>query len=143
MGFGVIRQGVIALVIDDDEVDMMSIERALSRLHVSNAIKYASDGLQALDILKGDDDLQGRPYVIFLDLNMPRMNGFEFLEIIRSEDSYKDAPVFVLTTSESDDDIRKSFDYDVMGYIFKSDLEGSLREAITYLDHDLTIMGHA
>lgn len=133
------------MVVEDDAVDMMSIDRALSKLNVANPVLHAKDGLDALDILNkrhgGRPDAE--PYVIFLDLNMPRMNGFTFLETIRADEAYKNLTVFVLTTSESDDDIRKSFDLDVQGYIFKSDLEGSLKEAISLLDHDLTIMGHA
>ena len=136
---------VTILIVEDDDVDILSIDRALSDLRVTNPLRHAKDGIEALAILNGDDGqekVEGS-VLIFLDLNMPRMNGFEFLDALRSDETYKTTDVFVLTTSETDHDIVAAYELDVKGYIVKSDLEGSLREALLSLDCHWSIMAKA
>lgn len=133
------------LVVEDDEIDFMSIKRTLQDLHVLNDVRHAKDGVEALQILRGTDGAEklDLPAIIFLDLNMPRMNGIEFLEEIRADDLLSAVPVFMSTTSETDDDITAAYSREVNGYIFKSDLKDSLREVIEGLTTYRTIMGSA
>ncbi len=109
------------LVIEDNELDVEKISRGFRRLKIANRVTIAGDGYTALDMLRGNgahEKLLG-PLVILLDLNMPRMNGFEFLEILRADDAIKHLPVFVLTTSDRDKDIADAYRLNVCGYIVK------------------------
>jgi CheY-like chemotaxis protein len=103
------------LLVEDDRVDAMTVERALKDVHVANRLDLAQDGEKALEYLKTHE----APCVILLDLNMPRMNGIEFLQIVKSDSVLKKIPVIVLTTSESDQDRLKSFELSVAGYMIK------------------------
>lgn len=105
------------LLVEDDEIDQMTIKRALKEIHVTNHLDIASDGMEALELLR--DDSRERPGVILLDLNMPRMNGIEFLRVIKNEEGLKRIPVVVLTTSEEEQDKVGSFDLGVAGYMLK------------------------
>jgi len=109
------------VLVDDDAVDREVIRRALRQLGADNAIIEAEDGEEALQKL--EDALEqesNRAYVVILDLNMPRMNGFEFLERIRADERFRRLPVFVLTTSKSRIDKEKAYDRSISGYIVKS-----------------------
>lgn len=131
-------------VIEDDEVDLMGIKRALRDLRITNEVVHARDGVEGLDILRGangHDPLEG-PFIILLDLNMPRMDGIEFLKEIRADETLKSAIVFVLTTSETDQDIIDAYSHNVAGYIVKSDAKEGFREAINLLDLYWTIVSY-
>lgn len=80
------------LLVEDDEVDVLAIQRALKKKRVVNALAVAKDGIEALEILRGENGHQvlPRPHIILLDLNMPRMNGLEFLEVIRADPTLHD-----------------------------------------------------
>lgn len=131
------------VVVEDDDVDMMSIKRALKGLNLKNPIIRAKDGLAALELLHGSDaqPAMESPYIILLDLNMPRMNGLDFLAALRKNPMTEMARVFVLTTSETDQDILNAHTHNIMGYIFKSDLLGSLGEAIDSLENSWMLLG--
>jgi len=133
---------VTLLVVEDDEVDVMGIQRTLESLKLTNPLVIADDGVDALDMLRGKNgrDKLEPPYVILLDLNMPRMNGIEFLDAIRSDPELKQAIIFILTTSESDADIMQAFKYDVAGYIVKSDMRSSFLEAANQLNFSWTMV---
>ena len=135
-------QPVTLLIVEDDEIDLMGVHRALRDLKISNPTIHAVDGIEALEILRGENghDAIKRPYIILLDLNMPRMNGIQFLETIRADDSLKNAVVFVLTTSDADTDIIGAYAFNVAGYIVKSDARESFREAMNMLDIYWTIV---
>ena len=105
------------LLVEDDEVDAMTVERAFSELKVTNKLVNKLDGKEALEYLRGNGSQ--KPCVVLLDLNMPRMNGFEFLKVVKADDILKRIPVVVLTTSNSDQDIVESFNLSVAGYIVK------------------------
>ncbi len=105
------------LLVEDDSVDVMSVERALSKLNVINELVRKVDGQDALEYLQ--DDVNVKPCIILLDLNMPRMGGLELLEIIKKEDNLKDIPVFVFTTTGIDEHIVKSLEVGATGYISK------------------------
>ena len=105
------------LLVEDDEVDVLTVRRALRELEVTNELVVAGDGEEALDYLRGAPE--PRPALILLDLNMPRMNGLEFLRVARSEELLASTPVIVLTTSRQDQDIVEGFHLAVAGYMVK------------------------
>ncbi|MBN1787670.1 MAG: response regulator [Sedimentisphaerales bacterium] len=94
------------LLVDDDDVDMMIVKRALKALQVPNKMIYKPDGLAAWEYLK--EEGSEMPSMLFLDLNMPRMNGWELLENIMEDDGLKNIPIVILTTSDNPDDIKKA-----------------------------------
>jgi CheY-like chemotaxis protein len=104
------------LLVEDDQVDVMTIRRALREIHVTNPVVTAENGEDALRYLRGDDE---RPCIILLDLNMPIMNGIEFLQHAKRDETLRSIPVIVLTTSEEQEDKVSSFDLGVAGYMAK------------------------
>lgn len=129
------NQTVNILVVDDDDVDVMMIKRAFDRKRISNPVFFASDGVDALELLRGrgTQSIQ-RPYLILLDINMPRMNGIEFLDAVRQDDLLRDSVVFVLTTSEDDRDKVAAYRNNVAGYIVKSKAGDGFRHLMNLLD---------
>jgi CheY-like chemotaxis protein len=120
---------VHVLLIDDDDVDVMAVKRAFRKAKIANPLHVARDGIEGLALLRGDGDTPPipRPYIVILDLNMPRMDGLEFLTELRKDPIHHSAVVFVLTTSKADEDRAASYDKNVAGYIVKSDVgEGFL-----------------
>lgn len=109
------------LLVEDDPVDVEAIRRAFAKHRIANPMHYARDGIDALRLLRGEDggSRLPQPYIILLDLNMPRMNGFEFLDAIRSDDALSSSIVFVLTTSELDRDRAEAYKKQIAGYIVK------------------------
>jgi len=120
------------MLVEDDEVDAMTVERALKDIKAINNLVREADGREALDYLT--DRENPKPCVILLDLNMPRMNGFEFLRVVKADDILKRIPVVVLTTSSADQDIVESFKMNVAGYIIKPVDYKKFVEAIRILD---------
>ncbi len=106
------------LLVEDDGVDVMTVRRALEDLRVTNQLVPMGDGKAALDYLRSCGAL--KPSVILLDLNMPRMSGTEFLRIVKTDEALRMIPVVVLTTSDTEQDIAKSFDLGAAGYMVKS-----------------------
>jgi len=105
------------LLVEDDDVDAMTIRRAISDLEIAGALIRVSNGEEALAYLRGEGN--EKPCIILLDLNMPRMNGIEFLEVVKADAALKRIPIIVLTTSKEQCDIVRSFDFCVAGYIVK------------------------
>jgi len=137
-----LNKPVTLLIVEDDELDVIGIRRALESLKVANPLIVANDGVEAIEYLRGENGREKleQPFVILLDINMPRMNGIEFLKEIRSDPILKKSTVFVLTTSESDADIIGAYDYNVAGYIVKSDAKASFLEAASLLSFYWTIV---
>lgn len=107
----------IILVVEDDRVDVMSIKRAVKELKIPNPLVIVSNGEEALNYLyDGDNSL---PAIILLDINMPKMNGIEFLSVIKQDDKLKRLPVIILTTSQEDEDRFESFELGASGYMLK------------------------
>lgn len=106
------------LLVEDDEVDVMTVKRAFRQNHISNPLFVASDGIEALEMLRGDELPKGRR-IVLLDLNMPRMNGIEFLQEIRKDPELVSTPVIVLTTSNDDQDKVNAYNLNVAGYLVK------------------------
>ncbi|MHA6345740.1 response regulator [Roseivivax sp. CAU 1761] len=125
---------VTFLVVDDDEVSVMAIKRAIGKLRLTNPIEVAGDGVEALERLRdrGPERIR-RPYIVLLDLNMPRMGGLEFLATVRRDAELQNAVVFVLTTSDAPEDVASAYQHKVAGYILKEDTFGSLKNAVDLL----------
>ena len=105
------------LLVEDDVVDAMTVKRALKELKVKNELVHTTDGKRALEYLRTSGN--AKPCVILLDLNMPEMNGIEFLQVIKADDVLKEIPVVVLAASSEEKNIVETFHLGVAGYIFK------------------------
>lgn len=109
-------------LIDDDDVACESVERSFKKHDIPYPIVTAHDGKEALEILRGQHPSKkiALPLVILLDLNMPRMNGFEFLQELRADPALSSHVVFVLTTSNDDNDRARAYAEHIAGYMVKS-----------------------
>ena len=105
------------LLVEDDQVDAMTVRRALKELHITNRLEHAENGEEALAYLRDSD--RERPCLILLDINMPGMSGIEFLQVIKAAPEMKRIPVVVLTTSDEQKDKVETFDLGVAGYMRK------------------------
>ncbi len=105
------------LLVEDDQVDVMTVRRALRETEVANPVVNLENGEEALKYLR--DPQSARPCLILLDINMPIMNGIEFLRVVKQDARLKRIPVVVLTTSGEQQDIGNSFDLGVAGYMSK------------------------
>lgn len=131
------REEVVFVIVEDDDVDVMVLKRSFLRLKIANPIVIARDGIEALDILRGENgkDRLAMPYILLIDLNMPRMNGIEFLETIRQDPILRRTVAFVLTTSKDERDKLKAYDNHIAGYIVKNeDCANLCFEALKMLD---------
>lgn len=106
------------LLVEDDELDVISVQRTLKKFYTSYDLHVAHNGKEALTMLTRSED-PVRPDVVLLDLNMPRMNGIEFLKTIREDPMLKDLQVFVMTTSSETSDRALTEQLGVAGYIIK------------------------
>ena len=130
-------RAVTVLVVDDNAVDREGVRRAFSKLKIANPIIEAVDGIDALEKLSGSNGNQPvpRPYLILLDINMPRLSGVDFLRQLRADVMLQDSVVFVLTTSKNDEDRMASYDFNVAGYIIKSDVGAGFLRVVELLEH--------
>jgi CheY-like chemotaxis protein len=106
------------LLVEDDEVDVMNVRRAFQKNHIANPLFVATNGVEALEVLRGGKVPRERRMVL-LDLNMPQMNGIEFLRELRRDPELRPTPVVVLTTSNDDRDRIEAYDLNVAGYLLK------------------------
>lgn len=127
-------QEVTLLIVDDDDVDVMGIERGLKKLKILNPVVRARDGAEGLALLR-DSSAVRRPYIVLLDINMPRMNGIEMLAELRNDSALTSSIVFVLTTSNADEDKVAAYRLHVSGYIVKSRAGEGFLQALELLDH--------
>lgn len=109
------------LLVDDDEIDVMNVQRAFKKNNIVNPLYLAGDGLEALALLRGSGPIAipSQRRIVLLDLNMPRMNGLEFLRALREDPELRNITVVVLTTSDDDRDKVEAFNFNVAGYILK------------------------
>lgn len=109
------------LLVEDDEVDVMNVKRAFKNAKIINTLHVAGNGQEALDLLQGKRGakITPLPRIVLLDINMPRMNGIEFLREIRKDPELRALSVFVLTTSNDDSDRFEAYQLNVAGYILK------------------------
>lgn len=106
------------LLVEDDEVDVMNVKRAFEKNRITNPLYVAGDGLEALEMLRSGRMPRERR-IVLLDLNMPRMNGIEFLRELRADPALQLTPVVVLTTSNDDRDKVSAYNLNVAGYLLK------------------------
>jgi CheY-like chemotaxis protein len=134
---GMGKKAVHVVLIDDDEVDVEAVVRSF-RLHgLSNQITVFRNGAEAIQALRGrfGRELTESPFLVLLDLNMPMMNGIEFLDAIRSDSILRRAIVFALTTSDTDEDKRAAYERHVAGYLVKSHMGVSYGALAQMLDN--------
>jgi CheY-like chemotaxis protein len=110
------------LLVEDDDVAAESVARSLRKAGLQFPLVWAQDGAQALRALRGTDPMRAvpRPRVTLLDLNMPHMNGFEFLQALRADSDLGNDVVFVLTTSDADTDRIRAYQAHIAGYMVKA-----------------------
>ncbi|KAA2216640.1 MULTISPECIES: response regulator [Maribacter] len=123
------------LLIEDDTIEIMKLERTVSKLEVNHKITQAKNGEAALEFLNSENRL---PDIILLDLNMPRMSGIEFLNILKEDDKLRYLPTIVLTTSENRVDLLECYKIGIAGYVIKplkyEDYEHKLKRVLEYWD---------
>jgi CheY-like chemotaxis protein len=111
----------VILLVEDDRVDVMTVQRAFKKNNVSNPLYVARTGVEALGMLRGDgySRIEPTPSLILLDLNLPKMGGIEFLKELRADPLLKPMRVIVLTSSNEPGDQAAAFEYEVEDYIVK------------------------
>ncbi len=119
------------MLVEDDQLDEIDLKRTLDKLNIIYKMKIARNGEEAIELLeqKEHEVFSGRPDIILLDINMPRMNGVEFLQVLRSREQWRDIRVFVLTTSAENEDKKAVKNLGISGYItkpFKANNPGSI-----------------
>ena len=122
---------VTILLVEDDDVDIKALRWAFNKLKIANPLLVAHDGVEAWEMLPG----LPRPYLIITDISMPRMNGIEFLRKLRESAQFHDSIVFVLTTSNEEQDKVDAYDLNVAGYMLKSDMGTSFTRAIALIEN--------
>lgn len=124
------------LLVEDDDVAAESVVRSLRKVSPEIPVTIAENGKKALDILLGKNSEKKfePPYIVLLDLNMPVMNGFEFLEEVRNSEQLKDIVIFILTTSNEDSDRTKAYCHNVAGYMVKSAVGPQFSKLASLLD---------
>jgi CheY-like chemotaxis protein len=127
------------LLVEDDEIDVMNVERAFKKNHIRNPLWVAHNGLDALEMLRTDAIPRERRLVL-LDLNMPKMNGIEFLRELRADPDLKLTPVVVLTTSDDERDRVDAYELNVAGYILKPVTLTNFVEAMATLNKYWTLV---
>lgn len=127
------------LLVDDDEVDVMTVRRAFAKANIMNPIFVASDGIEALEMLRAETVPPSRR-LILLDINMPRMNGIECLREIRKDPALSSLTVVVLTTSNEDRDRVEAFQLNVAGYLLKPVTFTEFAEVMATLNKYWTLM---
>ncbi|RDV14624.1 response regulator [Pontibacter diazotrophicus] len=130
-------KAVNILLVEDDYLDIMNVERELSKINVSLPLLVARNGREALNMLRGTEGaekISPAPSVILLDINMPKMNGLEFLAEIRREPEFSHIPVFIMTTSNEEVDRMAAQRLNVTGYIVKPLTFDSFEKSHSSLD---------
>jgi CheY-like chemotaxis protein len=128
-------QALSILLVDDDDVAAEAVVRGLRKNSMQCPIVIAEDGSVALQVLRNAHATRriAKPYLVLLDINMPRMNGFEFLHALRSDSGLRGTVVFVLTASGSDRDRDRAYDENIAGYMIKSAVGPQLRGLAQFL----------
>ena len=119
-------------LVEDDELDVISVQRSLKKLDIPYELYTAFNGQEALELLRGMDSL---PDILLLDLNMPRMNGLEFLEVLRCDQRLKDIRVFIMTTSSEQADRRATEKLGVAGFLIKPMGYGNQYNRLDSMEH--------
>jgi CheY-like chemotaxis protein len=125
------------LLVEDDEVDIMNVQRAFRKNKITNPLFVARNGLEALDALMGRNAelVIPHPRIILLDINMPKMGGIEFLTELRKLPQHRSISVFVMTTSNEESDKVAAYNLNVAGYILKPLSFEGFANAVSILNH--------
>ena len=126
------------LLVEDDDIDAMGIERAMRKMGLNNQLVRVRDGIEGLELLRSGTIQQ--PFLMLLDLRMPRMGGLEMLSHIRADEQIQDTIAFVLTTSRSEDEIASAYSKHVAGYIVKSSLSQDMNKLLDFLKTYLQVI---
>ncbi len=127
------------LLVDDDEIDVMNVRRAFEKGRITNPLFVAEDGERALEMLR-NGEVPSERRIVLLDLNMPRLNGIEFLRVIRADPALRGLPVVVLTTSDDDRDKIDAYDLNVAGYLLKPVTVGTFVEVMAAVNNYWTLV---
>lgn len=124
------------LLVEDDYLDIMNVERELKKINITHPIHVARNGKEALDMLHGHgtEKISPAPSLILLDINMPKMNGLEFLAELRNDPAFSHIPVFIMTTSNEETDRMAAQRLNVTGYIVKPLTFDSFEKSHSSLD---------
>lgn len=137
------ERAVNILLVEDDEVDVMNVKRAFQRSNITNPLYVAGNGLEGLAVLRGESlngiSMPSSRRIILLDINMPKMNGIEFLHELRSDPAIAHTPVIVLTTSNEDQDRVEAYKLNVAGYILKPVTFSNFAEVMAALNKYWTL----
>ncbi len=137
------EKAINILLVEDDTVDVMNVQRAFKKNKITNPLYIAHNGLEALEMLRGTDDkpavVPANRRLVLLDLNMPRMGGLEFLHALRADPTLRSTPVIVLTTSDEERDRIEAYDLNVAGYILKPVTFANFVEVVTTLNRYWTL----
>lgn len=125
---------ITVLLVEDDVVAAEGVKRGFRQEKITNEIVNVKDGVEALEWLRERPEGYEGPYVILLDLNLPRMSGIEFLAEIRADESLRKSIVFVLTTSNSDTDRSEAYKYNVAGYMVKENAGEEFQKLAAFID---------
>jgi len=132
-----VSKPVTLLLVEDDEIAIACVRRVFARHQPGYPIRVAHDGVEALELLRSVDPTGAvaRPYLILLDLNMPRMNGIEFLHALRDDPALRDSIVFMLTTSDASRDMVAAYSHNIAGYLIKSRFDGAFASLTELVDN--------
>ncbi|MDB5522240.1 MAG: two-component system response regulator [Rhizobium sp.] len=125
------------LLVEDDDGDAKAVQRAFAKAKIANPIVRAIDGVEALEMLKGEN---GRtrlisPFILLIDLNMPRMNGIQLVKALRDDEDLKHSIAFMLTTSKREEDKIAAYDLNVAGYIVKETAGADFANLVALMDY--------
>lgn len=124
------------VIVDDDQVDVKAIKRGFSKAGLDCPVHCAKDGMEALAVLRGEDGnppLLGKPLLLLVDINMPRMGGVEFIKEMHECENNESCSIFILTTAKKAEEIQSTYNFDITGYIVKEDIESEIDRLITSL----------
>lgn len=123
------------LVLEDDDLDQFIIRRGFRMRRIANPLIFVKDGFEALAVLERLSREDGCAFsvVILSDINMPRMNGFEFIRTIKGIERFRRIPVFVLTSSENQLDIDRAYEVGAAGYMLKQNAGDAFVDAVAML----------
>lgn len=131
------RRAINILLVEDDDGDAKALQRAFRKIKIANTIFRATDGVEALEILKGSHDtikIQ-HPFLLLVDINMPRMNGIELIQTLRNDQEFHNTIIFVLTTSKLDEDKVAAYNLNVAGYVVKEMAGDCFLNLINLMDY--------
>ncbi|MEO5729814.1 MAG: response regulator [Byssovorax sp.] len=127
------------LLVEDDDIDVMTVQRAFRKNNISNPLKVAGNGIEALEMLRSGE-IPPFNRIVLLDINMPRMDGIEFLRELRADPALRATTVVVLTTSNEDRDRVQAYELNVAGYLLKPVTFVNFVEIMAMLNKYWTLM---